>query len=136
VGLRAGEAPARTASDSPVPETAILAANLREYAGLLAQQDADGFRVSAYRRAADVIERLNQPISKFLKAGGREALVALPSIGRGIASALAEMIASGRWSQLERVRGSLEPEKLFQTVPGIGPELAKRLCEQLHIETL
>jgi hypothetical protein len=122
--------------DSRPSENAVLAANLREYADLLAQQNADGFRVAAYRHAADVVAALAEPVSSILKASGREGLVALPGIGRGIAAALAEMVTTGRWSQLERVRGALEPEKLFQTVPGIGPELASRLCEQLHIETL
>src|SRR5690606_3353525 len=42
----------------------------------------------------------------------------------------------GHWSQLERVRGALEPEKLFRTVPGIGPKLAGRIGEALHVETL
>ena len=46
------------------------------------------------------------------------------------------MAATGHWSRLERVRGALEPEKLFQTIPGIGGELAGRLSGQLHVETL
>jgi hypothetical protein len=122
--------------DSRRAENAVLAANLREYADLLAQQGADGFRVAAYRCAADAVAALADPVSRIVKERGREALVALPGIGQRIAAALAEMVTTGRWSQLERVRGALEPEKLFQTIPGIGPELASRLCEQLHIETL
>jgi hypothetical protein len=114
----------------------VLADNLREYADLLAQQEADGFRVAAYHRAADTIENLDRPISRILSAQGREALVALPNIGRGIASALAEMVVSGRWSQLDRLRGSLEPEQLFRTIPGIGPKLAANVHDELQIETL
>jgi DNA uptake protein ComE-like DNA-binding protein len=53
--------------------------------------------------------------------------MALPGIGRGIAMAIMEMLSTGRWSQLERLRGSLQPEQLFQTLPGIGPELAARI---------
>ena len=34
------------------------------------------------------------------------------------------------------MRGALEPERLFQTVPGIGPGLAKRIHDTLHIDTL
>jgi putative hydrolase len=63
-------------------------------------------------------------------------LVALPSIGDGIAAAIAEMCATGRWAQLERLTGALEPEKLFRTIPGVGPELAMRLHEALHVDTL
>jgi hypothetical protein len=117
-------------------ENAALAAKLGEYADLLQQQEADGFRVSAYRHAAEIVETLPEPVSEMLRSGGRDRLVALPGIGYGIASALAEMVASGRWSQLERLRGALEPEELFRTVPGIGPAFAKRIADQLQVETL
>lgn len=117
-------------------ENAALAASLREFAELLEQQEADRFRVGAYRRAAEVIERLQVPVGELYASGGRKALVALPAIGPSIAAGLAELIVTGHWSQLERLRGTLEPEKLLQTVPGIGPQLATRLCDQLHIESL
>ncbi|KPK36461.1 MAG: DNA-binding protein, partial [Gammaproteobacteria bacterium SG8_47] len=39
-------------------------------------------------------------------------------------------------SRLDSLSGSLEPEKLFQTVPGIGPELARRIHEDLGTDTL
>ena len=48
----------------------------------------------------------------------------------------AEMLATGRWSFLEHLKGSAEPEKLFCSIPGIGPALARRVCETLHIRTL
>ena len=113
-----------------------LAAKLVELADLLEQQQADGFRVAAYRRAADVLQGLSTPAERLLAEGGRKALEALPAIGCGIAAAIAEMIVTGRWSQLERLRGQLDPESLFRTVPGIGPRLASRICTELHVESL
>jgi hypothetical protein len=115
---------------------APLAARLREYADLLEQQDADGFRVVAYRRAADTLDALDQPAAEIFAAQGRAGLDALPAIGPSIAAALAEMLLTGRWSQLERLRGALDPERLFRTIPGVGPELAARLHEALEAETL
>ena len=47
-----------------------------------------------------------------------------------------EMVTTGRWSQLERLQGAVQPEQLFQTLPGIGPELAARIHEALHVDTL
>jgi len=120
----------------PIASNAILAANLREFADLLEQQGADGFRLAAYRRGADVVERLDRPVAELAVAGGREALIALPAIGRSIAAALTEMVATGRWSQLDRLRGELEPERLLRTIAGIGPALAGRICERLHVESL
>jgi hypothetical protein len=54
----------------------------------------------------------------------------------GIAAAIGEMLDTGRWAQLDRLRGSLDPATLFRTVPGIGPELAERIHDTLGIETL
>ena len=68
----------------PLPDNTTLAANLREFADVLTQQQADGFRISAYRRAADVAAGLSQSVSEILKASGREGLTALPGIGLGI----------------------------------------------------
>jgi hypothetical protein len=115
---------------------AVLAGNLREYADLLRQQGAEGFRVAAYERAAGVIDGLDRPLDGVFAQKGRDGLTALPGIGRSIAAALAEMLTTGRWAQLERLRGALEPEKLFLTIPGLGAELSRRIFETLHVETL
>jgi len=113
-----------------------LAANLRELADILEQQDADGFRVTAYRRAARTLASSDTPVDDVARHEGIEGLIALPGIGRSIAGAIMEMLETGRWAQLDRVRGSAEPENLFQTIPGIGPELARRIHDELHLETL
>jgi len=113
-----------------------VASKLREMAEALELQEADGFRVRAYVRAADTIDQLVKPIEKIFAEGGIEALDALPGIGRGIASAIKEMLVTGRWSQLERLKGELEPELLFQTLPGVGPELAAKIHDILDVDTL
>lgn len=128
------QASART--DTIGDENRVIAAKLREYADLLDQQGADGFREKAYRRAADVVAMLDRPVGEILAREGRQGLVDLPAVGSGIAGAIAEMLVTGRWSQLQRLRGELEPDALLQTIPGIGPELARRLADDLHIETL
>src|SRR5664279_1676931 len=68
---------------------------LRQAAELLQAQGANPFRVTAYRNAADTVERF----------GGS-------------------------------LRGLLDPTTLFQTVPGIGPELALRIHDALGVDTL
>lgn len=123
------------AADGGLAENAAIAAKLRDYANLLEQQGADGFRTRAYRRAADHVDALPRPVAETFTTAGREGLEAMPSIGRGIAAAIAEMLSTGRWSQLERLRGDLIPQKLFMTIPGVGPELATRLADA-HVETL
>jgi DNA polymerase (family X) len=123
----------------PLPahaENVQIAEMLREAATLLEQQGANPFRVGAYRRAASTVELLDRSLREIDGREGIEGLIALPDVGEGIAAAIREILGRGRWSQLERLRGSVEPEQLFRTVPGIGPELAERIHEELHVDTL
>jgi putative hydrolase len=113
-----------------------IAARLRDASSLLEQQGANPFRVNAYARAAETLEGLDADIAEVHSRGGLDGLVALPNIGRSIATAIVEMLRSGRWLQLERLRGSLDPVKLYQTIPGIGPKLAEDICSHLHTDTL
>jgi hypothetical protein len=53
-----------------------------------------------------------------------------------LGQAIAQMVRTGRWAQLERLRGAVAPEQLFQSIPGVGPELARRLHEHLDVDTL
>jgi hypothetical protein len=46
------------------------------------------------------------------------------------------MTRTGRWTQLERLRGSTDPIQLFTAIPGLGHRLAERIHDELHIDTL
>jgi len=113
-----------------------IAAKLLELADLLEQQDANPFRVNAYRRAARTVAGHDEPLADIRWRGGVEALEALPAVGRSIALAIDEMLRSGRWMQLERLRGALDPEQVFQSIPGVGPRMARRLHDRLQVDTL
>ena len=113
-----------------------IALKLAQAADLLEQQAANPFRVSAYRHASETVARLDKDIADIATQEGAAGLVALPGIGKGIARAIQELLDTGRWVQLERLRGTLDPVHLFQTVPGIGPKLAEQIHEALHIDTL
>ncbi len=122
---------------STVPdENAQIAEMLRETAQLLEAQAANPFRVSAYRNAAAEIARMPQSLRALFDEQGAAGLDALPHIGRGIAAAIAEILITGRWSQLERLRGAVDAAQLFRSVPGIGPALAERVHDALHVDTL
>lgn len=121
---------------SPAP-ACNYADRLREAADLLEAQAASPFRVNAYRRAADSITGLDQAaVMAIADREGVEGLDRLPCVGRGIAAALIEMVRTGHWAQLERLRGTADPVQLFTTVPGLGHRLAERIHEELHIDTL
>jgi Holliday junction resolvasome RuvABC DNA-binding subunit len=128
----------RVAPPAPGPDraNALVADRLREAAELLEQQQANPFRVRAYREAADTVEALDEDIAALASREGAHGLMALPAIGPGIAAAIEEILHTGRWSQLERLRGTLDPERLFRAVPGVGPALARRIHDSLHVDTL
>lgn len=117
-------------------ENRRIAERLLEASHLLYVQGASPYRVSAYRNAADALARLPRDVRAIFEAEGVRGLDAIPRVGLGIASAIAEMLATQRWSQLERLRGTADPEKLFQNVPGLGPGLARRIHGELHIDSL
>jgi hypothetical protein len=119
-----------------VPANLDLARRLEEAATLLEQQNAGEFRVRAYRRAAETIATYPQDLRELVDREGPAALLEIPGVGKGIAAALRELLATGHWSQLDRLRGTADPESLFATVPGVGPELAHRIHEALQVDEL
>jgi putative hydrolase len=124
---------------SPASDTSFnieAARLLRECADLLSQQEAVPFRVNAYRRAAQTLESLDVDARAILRERGIDGLIELPAIGAGLASAIDEIAQTGRLSRLDRLRGAADPESLLRTVAGIGPALARRFHEDLHIDTL
>jgi len=118
------------------PSNVMMADKLREMASILEAQDEDGYRVGAYRRAAQTLLELNEPVDEIVRGKGLKGLVELPGIGHGIGAAIVEMVTTGHWTQLDRLTGTLAPGRLFQTIPGIGPELATRIHDELQVDTL
>lgn len=133
---RAKTLPDAKAAAVRMPENAQVAEALRELAALLQTQDGNPFRINAYRRAADTVEGWGEALREILERDGPQGLQQIPNVGPGIAGAIAEILITGRWSQLERLRGTLQPEDLFQRVPGIGPALAGVIHDTLHVDTL
>ncbi len=113
-----------------------IADKLLEIAALLKAQGANPYRVSAYQNAASVISNLPQPVSEIVARNDFKGLVALPGIGEGIARSIYEYVALGRMSRLESLTGGHDPVALFESIPGIGPKLAHRIIENLHIDSL
>jgi len=101
-----------------------IADRLTEMAELLEAQGADRFRVRAYRQGAATVRSLDEAPGRILARGGLKGLTDLPNIGPSLARAIDEMAETGRWMQLERLRGETEPERLFQVLPMVGPGTA------------
>jgi Holliday junction resolvasome RuvABC DNA-binding subunit len=119
-----------------VSSNARCADRLREAADLLEAQGANPFRIAAYRKAATTVLALPDDVAAIAGRDGLPGLEGLPTVGRGIAAALLEMTRTGRWMQLERLRGNADPVQLLTAVPGLGHRLAERIHEELHVDTL
>lgn len=115
---------------------ADTAQRLKEIALILEEQGANPFRVLAYRHAAETVERLDRPVAEILHQEGVAGLQQLPGVGESIARAIRDLLRTGRLPMLERLRGEMDPLALLTCVPGIGPVLARRLHEDLGIDTL
>jgi len=113
-----------------------IAARLDRMAELLEAQDANPYRVRAYRMSAETVRGLKQPVREILAQAGVEGLRQLPTIGESLARSIEQLVDTGKINLLDQLRGETSPARVFATVPGIGPKLAERIHEQLRIETL
>ena len=133
----ASSTPASSTPEIRLPPTnADLSDKLETAGDLLKAQGANQFRYQAYQRAAKMLRHLEKAAWQIYESQGIEGLDALPGVGRTISRALQQMIRGGRWPMLERLQGNDVAEKAFASVPSIGARLAKRIHEELEIETL
>jgi DNA polymerase (family 10) len=111
----------------------LVARVLYEIADLLAL-DGVAFKPQAYRRAAQVVESLAEPIEEMV-AGGTHG--ELPGIGDAIAKKIAEIVETGRLKYHDELKAKL-PIDLFALtqVDGVGPKTAKLLYEELDVRNL
>jgi len=109
---------------------------LREIAALLEAQHANPFRSRAYLNAANTLDNLPGDVDELIQAEGIKGLTDLPAIGAGIARSIYEFNATGRMTRLENLQGESDPVGLFQSIPTVGRELAQRIHDTLHIDTL
>ncbi len=114
-------------------KNALVARILYEVADLL-DLDAVAFKPRAYRRAAEVIEALAEPIEDLVASG---AHAELPGVGEAIAKKIAEIVQTGRLAYHEELKAKLPIDLYALTqVDGVGPKTAKLLYETLGVRTL
>lgn len=107
-----------------------------EIAGLLETQEANPFRVRAYRQAAETLRATTPSVAAILDQEGLAGIDRLPGIGPALARSIADWLETGRIPLLERLRGVTDASAVLRSVPTIGPALADRLQHELGITTL
>jgi DNA polymerase (family 10) len=112
-----------------------IARIFEELADLLEIEEANPFRVRAYRNAAQTVRGLGEELGAMVAAG--EDLTELPGIGKELAAKIVEILESGHAKALdklhEEVPASLED---LLRIPGLGPHRVKALYHELNITNL
>ena len=115
----------------PIQNTDVAGIFIR-VADLLEIEDANPFRVRAYRNAARTVAGLPHNVSDMVQSN--EDLTALPGIGKDLAGKIKEIVETGTLSQLEELGERIAPELAQLTkLPGLGPKRVKALHSALGI---
>lgn len=114
---------------------ADIARVFEEIADLLEIEEANPFRVRAYRNAARTLGELRLDVAATI--GERGELPKLPGVGEDLGKKIHEIVASGTCGLLERLKKELPPAitELLR-IPGLGPKRVKVLYHDLGVHTL
>lgn len=91
---------------------AEVAAILRELADLLLKKKEDWFKIRAYRKVANEIDKLTVNVT-YLEKEGR--LRKIPGVGNAIEKKIQEIVATGTLQHIERLRTELREKEIEQS---------------------
>lgn len=123
------------ATAAPAIANAEVGRVFREVADLLEIEEANPFRVRAYRNAARTVEAHAVPMEKMIRE--EEDLTGLPAIGKEMASHIQELVETGQLSTFVELSKDV-PASLIELMrlPGVGPKKARKLWKELGVETI
>ncbi|HSJ47568.1 MAG TPA: helix-hairpin-helix domain-containing protein, partial [Gammaproteobacteria bacterium] len=112
-----------------------IAETFARLADLLELEDANPFRVRAYRNASRTVGSHSRSMADMVQQG--EDLSRLPGIGKDLAGKIETLVQTGRLPQLERVE-SRTPAELrdLMKVEGLGPKRVKRLYKEIGVRSI
>jgi DNA polymerase (family 10) len=105
-----------------------------EVADLLEMQDANPFRVRAYRAAARTMETLPVPAASLAAEG---KLDELPGIGADLAGKIQTILDTGTLPLVAELASKI-PESVVELmkIPGLGPKRARQIYDTLGVTSL
>ncbi|MGZ4836567.1 MAG: DNA polymerase/3'-5' exonuclease PolX [Terriglobales bacterium] len=99
----------------------VIASILYETADLMEINGDDSFRIRSYRRAAEAIESLDQPIWPLIPEPKK--LLEIPGIGKGMSAHLKDLYETGRVSVHTKLLEKYRPSMLeLLKIQGLGPK--------------
>ncbi|MFP4419386.1 MAG: helix-hairpin-helix domain-containing protein, partial [Desulfococcaceae bacterium] len=106
-----------------------------EMADLLEIDQANAFRVRAYRDAARLIDGMGDRVADRVEKG--DDLTRLTGIGDDLAGKIREIVETGKLSELEAVRERVPPSlRELMQIEGLGAKKVRSLWKSLHITDL
>jgi DNA polymerase (family 10) len=124
------------ASSAPQTPTALsnaeIADRLAGLAQMLSTQKENPYKVKAYHRAATRIRALSESLDDLVREDAD--LTHFPGIGEAIASAIREIVLTGKLSKLETLRDQAAPEVArLADYPRLDPKRVLHVYKKLRI---
>ncbi len=115
---------------------AEIAAVFEQIADLLEFQNANPFRIRAYRNAARTVRDYSEPLALAVADPDRK-LTDIIGIGKDLAEKIATLVEAGSLPMLEELLADI-PESLLGIlrVPGLGPKRASAIYRELGVKSL
>ncbi|MCX7643183.1 MAG: helix-hairpin-helix domain-containing protein, partial [Armatimonadetes bacterium] len=111
-----------------------VVAMLEETADLMEIAGENPFKARAYRRAAEAISALREPIEDLVKA---KKLNTIEGIGESIARDITEFLQRGTTTRLEQLRTKYPSQlRTLLEIQGIGPRTVAMLYDRLKITSV
>jgi DNA polymerase (family 10) len=109
-----------------------IARTLEEVADVLEIQNANPFRIRAYRNAVRTVETVTVPLRRWVEENRQ--LTDLPGIGKEMANHIKEMVETGTLGFRDELLAEV-PRSLIELMrlPGLGPKKARRVWDELKI---
>jgi DNA polymerase (family 10) len=105
-----------------------------ELADLYELDGAVVHRVLAYRNAAKAVREAPRSVAGLTREG---TVTSLPGIGKTLEEKLNALLATGEIPSLVKLRAKFPPGLVAMTrLPGLGPKRARRLYDELQIDSL
>jgi DNA polymerase (family X) len=110
----------------------VAAALLDEYADLVAMTGGDPFRARVYSKAARAIAAHPRDVSELPPA----ELLSIQGVGKSIAAKIAEIAATGSFTELDELRADIpDGVRRLTQIPALGPRRALQLYREVGISS-
>jgi DNA polymerase (family 10) len=118
----------------PDPTNTEIAAAFDELGDLYELDGASIHRIVAYRNGAKAVREASTQVAQLAREG---KATQLPGIGATLQEKIVALTTTGEIPALEKLRANFPPGLVEMTkLPGLGPKRARRLHEELGVDSL